>query len=206
MDSYLKGGDNRVMEPKYYTMEEMLAMVDGPNRAACEKILADNRALFQTVQGSIHNHQAWPGGYFDHVQEIMNIAVVLYERLNSIRQMPFSLSDALLVVFLHDVEKPWKYEVGPDGHLQHIEALRTKEAHHEFRSRKLQEYGIALTPEQENGMKYAEGELNDYTNRRRVMGPLAAFCHSADVTSARLWFDHPMAEGDPWDGARRIRN
>ena len=35
----------------------------------------------------------------------MNIAVVLYERLNSIRPLPFSLSDLLLVVYLHDVEK-----------------------------------------------------------------------------------------------------
>lgn len=194
------------MKLNYCTIEQMIEMVDEPNRTACSRILADNRKLFQTVQGSTSNHQAWIGGYFDHVQEIMNIVIVIYERLNSIRLLPFSVSDALLVVFLHDIEKPWKYEVGSDGHLQYIESLRTKEAQHEFRSRKLSEYGIILTPDQKNGMKYVEGEFNDYTNRRRVMGPLAALCHLADVTSARIWFDHPMERNEPWFGARRIRD
>ncbi|MBI4992496.1 MAG: hypothetical protein HZB99_04775 [Candidatus Harrisonbacteria bacterium] len=194
------------MQPNYYTVEQMLEMVDEPNHSACFRILADNRKLFQTVQGSSNNHQAWPGGYFDHVQEIMNIALVLYQQLNSLRQLPFSLSDALLVVFLHDIEKPWKYEISPDGKFQYIEALKTKQAQHEFRNRKLREYGIALTSDQENGMKYVEGESNDYTNKRRVMGPLAALCHLADVTSARIWFDHPMVGSDPWTGARRNRS
>ncbi|MBU6414916.1 hypothetical protein KGQ34_01565 [Patescibacteria group bacterium] len=136
----------------------------------------------------------------------MNIVIVLYELINSIRPQPFSLSDVLLVVFLHDIEKPWKYEMATDGQFQHIESLRTKDAQHEFRAKKLKEYGVLLTPEQKNGMKYVEGELNDYTNRRRVMGPLAALCHLADVTSARIWFNHPMEQNDPWPNARRIRD
>lgn len=180
-------------------------MLSEPNRTICQKIIKDNLALFQTVQGSTNNHQAWPGGYWDHVQEIMNLAIIFYKRLNSLRPLPFSLEDALLVVFLHDIEKPWKYEMGPDGQLRHKAGLDTKEAHHKFRNQKLQEYGIVLTPEQENGMKYVEGEFNDYTNRRRVMGPLAALCHLADVTSARIFFDNPRQENDPWRGAKRFR-
>jgi len=194
-----------ILEEHYYTIEEMIAMVDEPNRDACTRILTENRKLFQTVQGSTNNHQAWPGGYFDHVQEIMNIVIVLYERFNLIRPLPFSLSDALLVVFLHDIEKPWKYELGHDGQLQEVPALKTKTAQHEFRTQKLKEYGIVLTSDQENGMKYVEGEFNNYSNRRRVMNPLAALCHLADVTSARIWFDYPMKENDPWIGSQRIR-
>jgi len=158
------------MKPKYYIIEEMLEMIDEPNRMACSRILEDNRKLFQTVQGSTNNHQNWPGGYFDHVQEIMNIAVVLYEQLNSIRSLPFSLSDLLLVVYLHDVEKPWKYELREDEQLHHKATMQNKEDHQRFRMEKLAEYGVVFTPEQENGVKYAEGELNDYSNRRRVMG------------------------------------
>ena len=194
------------MKPKYYTIEQMLEMIDEPNRTACSRILADNRKLFQTVQGSTNNHQNWPGGYFAHVQEIMNIAVVLYERLNSVRPLPFSLSDLLLVVYLHDVEKPWKYELREDGQLHHKATMQNKEDHQHFRMAKLAEYGVMFTPEQENGMKYAEGELNDYTNRRRVMGPLACVAHMCDVCSARLWFAHPAEENDPWLGAGRIRD
>ena len=194
------------MKPNYHTIEQMLEMVDEPNRSACIRILVLNRKLFQTVQGSTNNHQNWPGGYFDHIQEIMNIAIVIYERLSSIRPLPFSLSDLLLVVYLHDIEKPWKYELRDDGQLHHKATMKNKEDHQRFRMAKLTEYGVVFTPEQENGMKYAEGELNDYSNRRRVMGPLACAAHMCDVASARLWFNHPMQENDPWLGARRIRD
>lgn len=194
------------MKPKYYTIEEMLDMVDEPNRSGAVKILNDNRKLFQTVQGSTNNHQNWPGGYFDHVQEIMNIAILLYEKLSSARPLPFSLSDLLLIVYLHDLEKPWKYDLGEDGQLYFKPSMQTKVDHHNFRMKKLGEYGIKLTDEQLNGLKYVEGELNDYTIRRRVMGPLAAVAHMADVCSGRLWFDHPLAENDSWGGAKRIRD
>jgi hypothetical protein len=193
------------MLPSYHTVDEMIAMIDEPNRSACARILTEHRRLFQTVQGATRNHQGWRGGYFDHVQEIMNIAVLLYRRLNEVRPLPFSLSDLLLVVYLHDLEKPWKYELGEDGELRHKANMATKADHQRFRMEKLAEYGVVLTAEQENGMKYAEGELGDYTNLRRVMGPLAAVAHMCDVASARLWFDHPMEERDPWPGAGRFR-
>jgi hypothetical protein len=133
----------------------------------------------------------------------MNLAVVLHAKLHAIRPLPFSESDLLLVVFLHDIEKPWKYELAPDGKLRHRAELQGKEAHQRFRMDKLGEYGVALTAEHENGLRYAEGELGDYTNQRRMMGPLAAMAHMCDVASARLWFDHPAAAADPWTGAVR---
>lgn len=193
------------MQPGYFMVHELLYFVDEPHRTPCFKILNDNQILFEMVQGSTHNHQAWPGGYLDHVQEIMNIVKALYKTYNALRPLPFSLSDALLIVFLHDIEKPWKYEVGADGQLQHNAQFQTKAAEHEFRDRKLVEYGIVLTPDQANALWYVEGENKDYSSRRRVMNPLAALCHLADVTSARIWFDHPLEQNDSWSGAKRIR-
>lgn len=193
------------MQLKYFTVDELLNFVDEPNRASCFEIMKYNRVLFETSPGSTHNHQAWAGGYIDHAQEIMNIAKVLYKTYNALRPLPFSLSDALLIVFLHDIEKPWKYEVGPDGQLQHKQEFQTKAAEYEFRDKKLAGYGIALTPDQANALRYIEGESNEYSGRKRVMNPLAAFCHLADVTSARIWFDHPQEQNDAWVGAKRIR-
>lgn len=135
----------------------------------------------------------------------MNAAILLYGTLNGARPLPFLLSDLLLVVYLHDVEKPWKYELGSDGQLQHRPGMETKDQHQYFRMQKLAEYGVLLTPEQENGIKYAEGEGSDYSSRRRVMGPLACVAHMCDVASARLWFDHPLPADDPWAGAKRNR-
>lgn len=189
---------------QYHSIDGLIAKLDEPNRTACARILSDHRQLFATVQGSTHNHQAWRGGYLDHVTDAMNVAVLLHEEMSALRPLPFSLADLLLVVYLHDLEKPWKYELGPDGALRHKAEVSTKEAHQKFRMQKLTEYGVVLTPAHENGLKYAEGELADYTNQRRMMGPLAAMAHMCDVASARLWFDYPAAAGDPWLGATRV--
>ncbi len=190
-------------QPRYLPLEDLLCLIDEPNRTSCRRLLADNMELFRTVQGSTNNHQAWPGGYFDHVHEVLNIAVALYALFAELRPLPFSLSDALLVLYLHDVEKPWKYELGPDGQLHHLPSQRTKADQHAFRLRKLAEYGIELTADQHNGLKYVEGEHDDYSSRQRVSGPLAAFCHLCDTASARIWFAHPAVTDDPWAGAGR---
>lgn len=195
-----------MQQSKYFSVEELIDMIDSPHREACKRILQDNRLLFQRVQGSKHNHQAWAGGYFDHVQEIMNIARELYHVMNALRSLPFSLSDVLLVAFLHDIEKPWKYALNAEGQLDEVDDLRGKEAQHRFRAKKLEEYGIVLTPDQQNGLRYVEGELADYSGWERKMGPLAALCHLADVASARIWFDHPLVQDDPWQGAGRVRD
>lgn len=181
-------------------------MIDEPNRTAALHFFEENHKLFETVQGSTNNHQNWPGGYQDHVQEIMNIAVVIYRALSKARPLPFSLSDLLIVVFAHDMEKLWKYELRADGQLHHKAGMESKHDHHAARLMRLREYGFVITSEHENGIRYAEGELDDYSPRHRVMGPLAAVAHMCDVASARLWFNHPLEQFDPWVGARRERS
>lgn len=178
---------------KYYTIDELLEFIYGHNRWACKKILEENRELFERAPGSSHNHQAWPGGYMDHVVEVMNIAIVLYGTLNGLRFMQFALSDALTVLFLHDLEKPWKYKFDENGELK--DKGLTKEERKQFRDQKLKEYGVRLSPEQRNGMKYVEGELDDYSSKKRVQGPLAAFCHMCDVASARIYYKDPRERG-----------
>ncbi len=189
----------------YYPIEGLLTQVEEPQGGICRKIFTDNKELFLKVPGSLNNHQAWPGGYFDHLSEVMNIALVLYGRLDSLRPLPFSLSDLLLVVFLHDIEKPWKYELDWKGELRLKSFMQSKHDQQEFRMKKFEEYGLRLSPEQENGIRYAEGEHGDYTNLSRTMGPLAAVAHMCDVASARLWFGYPLEKDDPWDRAKRNR-
>ena len=187
----------------YFSLDALMALIEQPNRDACHRLLQDNRRLFESAPGSSHNHQAWPGGYLDHVTETMNIALALYRTMVSRRPLPFSLADALLVLFLHDIEKPWKY-AATEGPMTDFPLVSNIKRHrHEFRLNKLAEYGISLTAEQTNAMRYVEGEHADYSARHRVMGPLAAFCHICDVASARLWHDCPLAENDRWPGAER---
>jgi len=190
----------------YLSLDELLEFIDEPNRSACKRIVAEHRSLFERARGSTHNHQTWDGGYIDHVTDGMNYARHLYAFDAAFgRPLPFSLSDTLLVFFLHDLEKPWRILVSESGEASNRSELSTKEEFQAFREAKLREYGISLTPAQYNGLTYVEGEYKDYSSKRRIMNELASFCHKVDNWSARGWYDYPKLEGDEWTGAGRFR-
>ena len=46
---------------EYHDISSLLSMIDEPNRSACERILEENRKIFESAAGSTNNHQAWPG-------------------------------------------------------------------------------------------------------------------------------------------------
>lgn len=190
----------------YLSIEDLIDLIDEPNRKICHTILVDNRALFEKARGSTFNHQIWDGGYIDHVTDGMNYGRHLYAFDEAFgRPLPFSLSDALLVFFIHDLEKPWRILVNEQGLASNREGLATKADFKKFREDKLEAYGLILSENQLNGFTYVEGELADYSSKRRVMNELAAFCHKIDVWSARGWYDYPKAYGDEWSGAERVR-
>ena len=184
----------------YGSFDELLERVDEPHRSGLQRILSIHRDRIQSARGSSYNHQAWTGGYADHVREVMNCAVALYETMSQLRPLPFTLSDALIVLFVHDLEKPWAYEE-VDGTWRRKPGL--KENAHAFRMAKLAEVNVALPAELEQAVLFVEGEGSDYSNQTRGMSPLAAFCHMCDVASARVWHDFPLEQDDPWVGARR---
>ncbi len=164
--------------------------------------LAENRGLLLAARGSSHNHQDWVGGYLDHIVDGSNIAIRLYECLSGLRALPFELSSALVVFFVHDTEKPWKYALQTS--VRSLYELETKEQRREFRLAKIAEYGIALSAEESRALEYVEGEGKAYSPQFRAMNELGAFCHMVDVASARLWHAYPKAAGrDEWRGADR---
>jgi hypothetical protein len=98
---------------RYLSLDELIGFINRPTREEIRRVLHENRPAFEKAQGSRYNHQAWPGGYIDHVTETMNLARVFYQALNEHRGLPFSLSDALIALFFHDIEKPFRHEYVP---------------------------------------------------------------------------------------------
>jgi hypothetical protein len=171
-----------VEQGHYLDLTSLMALIPDPNRTNLWAIVRDEQESFTSAKGSSHNHQAWEGGYLDHVTEAMNIACQLYRTL-SVRKLPFSLHEALEVMFLHDIEKPFAAELKAAG-------AYSKADRKQFRAEIIQDYGIKLTEEQENALRYVEGVPDsEYTPGERTMGELAAFCHCCDILSARLWWD-----------------
>jgi 23S rRNA maturation-related 3'-5' exoribonuclease YhaM len=190
------------MSVVYYCLHDLVEMIDERPRDICKQILRDHINLFLRARGSSHNHQAWTGGYYDHITEVMNMGRHLYPQMSRLRRLPFSVSDVLLVLFIHDLEKPWKYEI-VEGKLQIKPELASKDAQRKHRDQTLQRYGLELTADQRTALLYVEGEGQDYSATKRTMNPLGAFCHMIDVASARIWYDCPAIEDDQWQGAVR---
>lgn len=205
------------MTLQYYDLASMLNLIDEPNRSACWQLWSDNDELFRQAPGSGYNHQAWTGGYQDHITEAMNLWLLLYsgfEVTGRLAQLPayeqFSCSDGLLVLFWHDVEKLWTcvLENGQpvreaDGRLRRRPELADKAVRKQFAQAKIHEYGVVLNPLLQNALDYVEGIRDyDYSPNDRRMWPLAALCHACDMLSARAFYAFPLEAGDAW-GARR---
>jgi hypothetical protein len=193
-----------VPRPPYFTIDEFVAAMTQRNRPGMQELLDEHRDLFQTAAGSKTNHQAWPGGYWDHITECLNLALTQFTLWDAMgREPPYVPQMAFEVLFVHDLEKPWKYI--PDALCPiPVPELNTKPQRAAFRLELLAWYDIRFTRDQQNALRYAEGELDDYNANARVMGPLAHLCHTCDETSARQFPEHPQAQNDGWAGAQRI--
>ncbi len=142
------------MTEKYHSLDDLIDMIDEPNRSSCKKMYADHKDLFDYAKGSKAKHQAREGGYVDHITEIMNIAVRLYDTLSACRPLPFKLSDSLVVLYLHDLEKPWKYS----NNDHKIEELQKYADYKDFISEKIKAYNFQISDELHNALTYIHGE------------------------------------------------
>ncbi len=206
----------------YHNIEELLAMIDEPYKARLKQILSDNNWRIKNSPGSTHNHQAWRGGYLDHVLEVMNLAVQLYRFITFTGRMSllpaeeqFSLSDALVVLFLHDIEKAWRIQLDRDGFIEtdqdgkfliapNMESKANREL---FKKRLITEYEIGLSDAHWHALHFVEGIRDkDYSPGARTMSPLAVFCHTCDLWSARVFYEFPFSKNDPWSDIGRTFN
>ncbi len=157
------------------------------------KLHRDHWDKIRLAPGSTHNHQAWEGGYLKHISDIKGYLRVLYthwEQEGVFDSLPsqerFTFEDALVVGVLHDIEKPFATYVDEAGDVKRRDEFKDKAARAAFREQLIEEYGIELTPMQQNALRYAEGIRDaDYTPNDRVMSPMAALVHAADLLSAR---------------------
>ena len=154
-----------------------LLNIDDSNKFRSIELLNFFIDNYPDAPGSSFNHQAWEGGYYNHVNDILDYATALYKTLSKKDKLTFSLSDALLVLFLHDIEKPVKY------------CDTTTETDNEIRMRLIERFDFNLTDDHIIALKYIHGEGGDYRKDRRVMTPLCAFCHCCDVISSRIFFE-----------------
>lgn len=182
-----------------YTFEQWLECIEGQNALAVNSFMKDgnNRDRVLAAPGSREAHHAWEGGYQEHIRQTMMIAkhqMDLMQTTGLMEQLPseeqFSLSDALTVMFLHDIEKPFIYEMDPHGGVTKLHTM-SKSQRKDFRQDVIDSYGFEITPTMANALQYVEGVHDeDYVPGERADQPLAAVCHAADTLSARAFYNY----------------
>ncbi len=188
------------MDLKQLNFYQLINMIVDPRKDVLQKIYSDHNSLFRTAPGSSNNHQHWHGGYADHVAECLRINEVTYDSLELIRPVGFTKGSAAVVLFFHDIEKPFKYAGGdhPQAAQWHSELQYVIPSYWEGIKKRIiehmmQDYGFTLTDDEWNALKYTHGEGDDYRKDMRVSCPLAAHVGNCDRWSARGW---------PEEGAR----
>jgi hypothetical protein len=185
-----------VMNAPKLSLTKLLTNINPKEAMIVERMYDDYRSVMESIPGGANKHQAWEGGYISHIEEAMNVSILLYKSLSACRPLDFSLSDALFCVFLHDFDKIQRYSLR-DGRLV-ITAAYDDSYVHKTAAILQDKYDYTLTDEQCNALKYAHGEGKDHNPTTRVMLPLATLVHCADVISARIWFDHGRTH-DSWE-------
>jgi hypothetical protein len=159
----------------------------------CSQFMKDHWDAVSTAPGSGSNHQFWFGGYLGHLDELFGISALMYRAFSSLRPLPFKLTDAFLVLFLHDVEKAFKRL--PEGVERNFAYETAAHSQKQIQQMVIDDYQLIVTEEMKNALEYVHGEGDDYRKDSRVAGPLAAFVHNCDYFSARVWHDEPRKSG-----------
>lgn len=175
--------------PPKISLQGLISLMQPEHKRVAEKICEDYKNIIYAIPGSASKHQTWEGGYVSHLEETMNLAVILYHQLHTRRPLDFTLSSALFCLFLHDFDKVQRYRM-VDGQLQSMSSYDTDYIN-KTRDIVKENYKYALTSEEFNALKYAHGEGNDFQpGGERVMLPLATLVHCCDTISARIWHDY----------------
>ena len=97
--------------------------------------------------------------------------------MNTFRKLPFSFPDVVLILFLHDLEKPFKY-------IEPKTKFESDNEKHAFIDSLIKNYKIKLNGNHKNALQYIHGEGDDFSPTIRKQKPLAAFVHCLDTMSA----------------------
>jgi len=186
----------------FLDLHQIVQKVEMPNRDAIIEVYVQNAERIAQTPGARKKHQAWEGGYLDHVVYATNYGIRLHNLNKELGFKPdHNEGDISLVMLLHDFGKIARYKRGKNG-WDYVE--KPDQAEHDFFNLAIDSNGFQLTNIQRNALEFVHGEGSKYTPQGRLMVPLATVCHQADVWNARYCPDNPLPNNkDPWRGAYR---
>lgn len=191
-------------------IEKLWKEEDPPRHDALMRMYTDfeDRLLTAPASSKIHFHNAYPGGYLDHILHVIDTArgvVALYKKVGG--AIDFTMSELIFAAMHHDLGKlgddtgPYylpeydQYWHRKGARYRYNDALQTMPMHNRTLY-VLNLYGVKYTANELLGMKMADG-LFDEGNKSMFLGN-DVYPHKTSIGYVVHWADWmaAMAEKD----------
>lgn len=158
-------------------VEQYLSDLPGVRGENVRKFHAAHLDRFNTAKGSSGNHQDWHGGYRDHLTQVMGFGRLWASAFIDMPNAEFTpkFDSFVIAAYFHDIEKLFKYS--------HPSVVIDKDVF--IRETLPEKWEFILSEQELLAIRHAHGEGDDYRKGERVMKPLGAWLHAADILSAR---------------------
>lgn len=128
-------------------LDWLIVQIDEPNQTGIRNLYTEYYERVALSRGSKTKHQYWSGGYLDHICMMGTYGYKVYCLEEHFYPNEFSSSDVVLIILLHDLEKPFAY-VDPK------QTFRTDKDKYSFILGMCKSYTITLTEAHKNALKY----------------------------------------------------
>lgn len=146
---------------------------------------------FTTAPAAVKYHHNWHGGLNTHTEQVMNIAVNLFNKWED--EFNVKLDDIIIVSFIHDLDKMYRYKLRPLSEKKENKPFYV----YKYKNRAtyppemdvlriLAEHNISLTRQQTEALVWHHGGWSDASKTYKSNSQLAALIHIADLFSARV--------------------
>ena len=104
------------MKNRFLDLHQIVQLVEMPNKVAVIDAYVQNAEKIAITPGARKKHQAWNGGYLDHVVYATNFGIKLHGTNKELGFKPdHNEGDISLVMLLHDFGKVARYKKIENG-------------------------------------------------------------------------------------------
>jgi len=177
------------LKPEINNIISHLLNIEDYNNFKCINLLDYILDKYPNPTGTIYDDNSYESDYYKHMSDILDYASKMFKHLLLKVKLEFSLSDAILVLFLHDIVTTIKYTpvltktgvIDENGMIEEEIYEYETASYDEIIEILINKFNIKLTEEHKLVLKHIHGEGEDYRKNKKILSPLSAFCHSCEL-------------------------
>lgn len=144
---------------------------------------------------AIKHHHWWKKGWLDHTAQVLKISIDIYNNMSEYEPITdFTIDDVILVAFVHDLDKLWRYtelEKPKEGQLFEYRNDITPYTESSKVVAECFRHGIELTDQHIEAIDHHHGgysvDISSVYSKSSKTTKLSTLIHCADMLSTFMW-------------------